>query len=162
MMTQYHQVPASIAIYWPSIIKSQLLLEDIFPSVFFQFAIFSKRMYNVVFRQKLLLITTIFQGILPRWFKGLRKIINFRVGTKHRLGYTFSFKYVDPLQMLTKSFFLHHERFRNSLEYEKPSNDTLKELHRRFALDTELYQFAKQRLLKIHNRIKRRNRNIGR
>ena len=111
-----------------------------------------------------LLINAIFQGILPRWFKGLRKVINFRVGTKHRLGYTFSFKYVDPLQMLTKSFFLHHERFRNSMEYEKPSNDTLKELQRRFALDTELYQFAKQRLLKIHkkiHRIKRRNRKIG-
>ena len=126
--------------------------------MFFQIVIISKRMYNVVFSQKLLLITTIFQGILPRWFKGLRKVINFRVGTKHRLGYNLS------MQMLTKSFFLHHERFRNSLEYEKPSNDTLKELQRRFALDTELYQFAKQRLLKIHkkiHRIKRRNRKIG-
>ena len=159
-MTQYHQVPASIAMYWPSVIKYQLLLKDIFPSVFFQIVIFSKRIYNVVFSQELLLITTIFQGILPRWFKGLRKVINFRVGTKHRLGYISSFQY--PLQMLNKSFLLQRERFRNSMEYEKPSNDTLKELQRRFALDTELYQFAKQRLLKIHNRIKRRNRNIGR
>ena len=161
-MTQYHQVPASIAMYWSSVIKYQLLLKDIFPSVFFQIVIFSKRIHNVVFSQELLLITTIFQGILPRWFKGLRKVINFRVGTKHRLGYISSFQYADPLQMLNKSFLLQRERFRNSMEYEKPSNDTLKELQRRFALDTELYQFAKQRLLKIHNRIKRRNRNIGR
>ena len=38
--------------------------------------------------------------------------------------------------------------------YGKPNNATLKELQRRLALDTELYQFAKQRLLKIYESIK--------
>jgi len=44
---------------------------------------------------------------------------------------------------------------RNSNSYEKPSNDTLRELEKRLALDIELYLFAKQRLLNVHESIKR-------
>ena len=45
--------------------------------------------------------------------------------------------------------------FRNKNSYEKPSNDSLRELEKRLALDIELYLFAKQRLLNVHQSIKR-------
>jgi len=43
---------------------------------------------------------------------------------------------------------------RNSNSYEKPSNDTLRELEKRLSLDIELYLFAKQRLLNMHESMK--------
>ena len=45
--------------------------------------------------------------------------------------------------------------FRNSNSHEKPSNDSLRELEKRLALDIELYLFAKQRLLNVHQSIKK-------
>ena len=47
--------------------------------------------------------------------------------------------------------------FSNSNSYEKPSNATLRELEKRLSLDIELYLFAKQRLLNIHDSVKRWN-----
>ena len=44
---------------------------------------------------------------------------------------------------------------RNSNVYEHPSNETLRELGKRLALDVELYLFAKQRLFTIHGIMKR-------
>ena len=44
--------------------------------------------------------------------------------------------------------------FSNSNSYEKPSNATLRELEKRLSLDIELYLFAKQRLLNMHESIK--------
>ena len=44
---------------------------------------------------------------------------------------------------------------RNSNVYEHPSNETLRELGKRLALDVELYLFAKQRLFTIHETMKR-------
>ena len=43
-----------------------------------------------------------------------------------------------------------HCNFRNSNVYQHPSNETLRELRKRLALDVELYLFARQRLFTIH------------
>ena len=98
-----------------------------------------------------------FRKSYPAGSKGQPKV---KLGNNTGQVNFFISKHSDHFSLFKKYFPLHQEYFRNSNKYRKPSNATIVELQRRLSLDTELYMFAKQRLLKMYESVIRWNWSI--